>query len=274
MPEKIDKDIVEDLLEELEDLEDLEDLSDGAETLIERVRKDLDADIPRRQRRHMPAALKALEAYVVKTTADNPTRPEASVTDRVDAAAKIAYTIRLQTTVPADDFNRVLYVMRLECLSYCGDRVKAFTAWSDSTDGVVATALPDTDDLADNQRTVVWFYECWRQLSAEVVGEDERDVLRVTVPELQDHALEAVFLAGMLFFSLATEIDIGAEDVIVPTGEFIAAKTAGPSSDYAHWVAIGFVLAGLVVASWTTQDPPTAGEDDDEDGDEDGDNED
>lgn len=102
------------------------------------------------------AAIEGLDAL------SRPTEGSGTLRDQSSAAAYRAFDIRRLIPVPENTHGRILHVLHISALAYCGDRWSDLRRWY--TENKNCLRSPSIAEVAWDQRLLFRIFECWVRL--------------------------------------------------------------------------------------------------------------
>ncbi len=123
------------------------------------------------------AAVEGLEALVHPSGIDQQLREQAT------AASHKAFEFRRLGRVSGGPLDRILFVLRLSALAYCGDRWPDLRRWYAEHEGSVKA--PSVVDVPWDTRVLYRLFHCWVRLFRKR-GWDDLDRVRETIAGLRD----------------------------------------------------------------------------------------
>ena len=123
------------------------------------------------------AALEVLEDMVRSGGAEHRLR------EQVTAASHKAFELRRLLPLPRDGLSRILAVLRLSSLAYCGDRWPDLRRWYEAHQEVLR--VPSVADVPWDVRVLYRLFHCWIRLFRKR-GWDDLDRVRETIAGLRD----------------------------------------------------------------------------------------
>lgn len=150
----------------------------GRQITFDFVEKDTDDDLLRRvSLSYEIAAIEGLDAL------SRASGSEAEVREQAAAAAYCAFDIRRLTVVPENTLDRVLHVLQLSALAYCGDRSSDLRRWyNENEDALIA---PTAANAQWDMRLLFRLFDCWVRLFRKK-GWDDLDRIREIVAGLRE----------------------------------------------------------------------------------------
>lgn len=150
----------------------------GRQITFDFVEKDTDDDLLRRvSLSYEIAAIEGLDAL------SRASGGEAKVREQAAAAAYCAFDIRRLSVVPENTLDRVLHVLQLSALAYCGDRSSDLRRWyNENEDTLIA---PTAANAQWDMRLLFRLFDCWVRLFRKK-GWDDLDRIREIVAGLRE----------------------------------------------------------------------------------------
>lgn len=124
------------------------------------------------------AAIEGLNAFLNTTSGD------AELRDQCAAGAWRAFEIGRMTRPPADTDRRVLHLLHLSALAYCGDRWTDLRRWYRDEPGLCA--IPSVADAKWDRRLLYRLFDCWVRLFRKQDWDDLDRIREIVVGLRED----------------------------------------------------------------------------------------
>lgn len=112
-----------------------------------------------------------------------PSGENRSLRDQAVSASYKAFDIRRLMSVPTDTHDRLIFVLQLSALAYCGDRWSDLRRWY--KDNGASLAAPSVADAPWDRRLLYRLFHCWVRLFRKN-GWDDLDRIREIISGLRD----------------------------------------------------------------------------------------
>jgi superfamily II DNA/RNA helicase len=123
------------------------------------------------------AAIEGLNDFINPASDDNKMREQCA------AGAHRAFEIRRLFNLPDKDEEKVLHILHLSSLAYCGDRWSDLRRWYNENDNIFD--VPSVSDSDWNHRLLYRIFDCWIRLFRKK-GWDDLDRIREIVAGLRE----------------------------------------------------------------------------------------
>ncbi len=137
-------------------------------------------DIPFLERIALAYEMAAIEGL---DELSRPSGENRALRDQAESASYKAFDIRRLMPVPAETSDRLLFVLQLSALSYCGDRWSDLRRWY--KDNEPALAAPSVASVSWDLRLLYRLFDCWVRLFRKN-GWDDLDRIREIIAGLRD----------------------------------------------------------------------------------------
>jgi len=140
------------------------------------------------------AAIEGLSDFLNPASDDNKMREQCA------AGAYRAFEIRRLFSLPDKDEERVLHILHLSSLAYCGDRWSDLRRWYNENDNIFN--IPSVSDADWNHRLLYRIFDCWVRLFRKR-GWDDLDRVREIIAGLRED--QKIYESSVLKNSSAEE---------------------------------------------------------------------